>query len=218
MSKVMLRAALFDWDGTLVDSAEASYRCYVRLFESFGIAFDRMSFEKSYSPNWYRTYAALGLPQVHWAEADGRWLRFYAEESSELVLGARESLGRIRGRGLSLGLVTSGDRERVARELVSLELHPLFGAIVCGEDTKQRKPAPEALLLALSRLQVGPQEAAYVGDSPEDVEMARAAGVYSVGIPGRFPNQAALKTASPDLFAADLASATDGILGLLEPV
>ena len=46
-------AVLFDWDGTLVDSAEASYRCYVRLFDSYGIGFDRTRFERTYSPNWH---------------------------------------------------------------------------------------------------------------------------------------------------------------------
>ena len=58
-----LKGILFDWDGTLVNSAEASYRCYVRLFEYFGIGFDRSSFERTYSPNWYRTYLDMGLPE-----------------------------------------------------------------------------------------------------------------------------------------------------------
>ena len=39
-----LAAVLFDWDGTLLDSAEASYRCFVRLFDSYGIGFDRALF------------------------------------------------------------------------------------------------------------------------------------------------------------------------------
>ena len=50
-----LRALLFDWDGTLADSAAASFRCYSRLFEAFRIAFDHERFESTYSPNWYRT-------------------------------------------------------------------------------------------------------------------------------------------------------------------
>ena len=57
-----LRAVLFDWDGTIVDSAEASFRCYVRLFESYRIPFDRERFQRTYSPDWYRTYTTLGLP------------------------------------------------------------------------------------------------------------------------------------------------------------
>ena len=70
-----LRAVLFDWDGTLVNTAEASYRCYEKLFGSYGIAFDREAFRRTYSPNWHLTYSALGLAEERWAEADARWLR-----------------------------------------------------------------------------------------------------------------------------------------------
>jgi beta-phosphoglucomutase-like phosphatase (HAD superfamily) len=64
-----------------------------------------------------------------------------------------------------------------------------FRTVVFGGDTPNRKPHPEALLLALERMGVAPGRAAYVGDSPEDVEMARAAGVRAVGVPGGFPNR-----------------------------
>src|SRR5207249_1707884 len=80
---------LFDWDGTIVDSAEASFRCYVRLFESYRIPFDRDRFQSTYSPDWYRTYAALGLPKECWDEADERWLGFYAGEENVMLGGAR---------------------------------------------------------------------------------------------------------------------------------
>ena len=53
---------------------------------------------------------------------------------------------------------------------------------------------------------IAPGEAAYVGDSPEDVEMARAAGAFSVGVPGGFPNREALEASAPDLLAEDLAA------------
>src|SRR5574342_470826 len=95
-----LRAVLFDWDGTLLDSAEASYRCYVRLFGSYGLDYDRATFARTYSPNWYRTYVAVGLPETAWAEADARWLAFYAEEVSRLLPGARAALLALGERGL----------------------------------------------------------------------------------------------------------------------
>jgi phosphoglycolate phosphatase-like HAD superfamily hydrolase len=53
-----------------------------------------------------------------------------------------------------------------------------------------------------------------VGDSPEDVEMARSAGVFSVGIAGGFPNRQALAAASPDLWARDLKAAADSLFRL----
>jgi phosphoglycolate phosphatase-like HAD superfamily hydrolase len=85
---------------------------------------------------------------------------------------------------------------------------------VYGEDARRRKPHPDALLLGLERLAVSAARAAYVGDSPEDVEMARAAGVYAVGIPGGFPNRDALSASAPDLLAADLEEAVTTLLSL----
>jgi HAD superfamily hydrolase (TIGR01509 family) len=207
-----LRALLFDWDGTLADSAAASFRCYSRLFDAFGISFDQERFEQTYSPNWYRTYAAVGLPEDRWAEADTLWLKHYALDKSCLVSGAKEALTRVRDAGLVLGLVTSGSRERVARDLTSMEVSGFFRTVVCGEDTQRPKPHPDALVLALGRLGVDGSQAAYVGDSPEDIEMARAAGVYAVGIPGGFPNREALRLARPDLLATSLDDALNGLL------
>jgi len=209
-----LRAVLFDWDGTLVNTAEASYRCYEKLFGSYGIAFDRDAFRRTYSPNWHLTYSALGLAEERWAEADARWLQHYCEEEVVLIDGAREALLRVRDAGLAAGLVTSGDRVRVSRELTDLGVAELFQALVCAEDTAERKPRPEPLLLALDRMRLVPGHAVYIGDSPEDVQMAQAAGVRAVGIPGAFPNREALAAARPDVLSPSLAEAVAGVLAV----
>jgi HAD superfamily hydrolase (TIGR01509 family) len=136
----------------------------------------------------------------------------YASEKCLLLEGARESLALLDGAGIPLALVTSGSRARVERELASLDLESRFRAVVCGEDVSRRKPHPEALHLGLARLGIAPGQAAYVGDSPEDVEMARAAGVFAVGVAGPFPNRDALIAARPDDFAESLTLAIRRLL------
>jgi HAD superfamily hydrolase (TIGR01509 family) len=207
-----LRAVLFDWDGTLVDSAELSYRCYVAVFERFGVAFDRAAFERTYSPDWYRTYRILGLDECHWPEADRLWQTHYATDSAALLPGARECLDRLARAGRALGLVTSGERQRVEREQAALGLAGTFTVMVCGGETPHRKPHPEPIEVALDRLAMAAAESVYVGDSPEDVEMARAAGVFTVGIPGGFPNRDSLARSRPDLTVGDLAEAAERLL------
>lgn len=207
-----LRAVLFDWDGTLLDSAEACRRSYERLFGSFGIAFDRGVFDATYSPDWYRTYEKVGLPREKWDEADAAWLAIYASEECGLVAGASDMLSLLEERGVSTALVTSGTRERVRGELVRLRLDRSFRAVICSEDAPRRKPHPEPLLVGLDLLGVAPPDAAYVGDSPEDIGMARAAGVFSVGVSGAFPNREALRAAAPDLFAETLLNAIRRLL------
>jgi HAD superfamily hydrolase (TIGR01509 family) len=208
-----LRAVLFDWDGTLVDSAERTYRCYVRVFATYGIGYDHAAFERTYSPDWYRTYQDVGLPHDRWPEADARWISCYQAEASGLVPGARETMERLAAAGLAQGLVSSGDGTRVRREVQALGLERFFGAMVCGGETARRKPDPEPLLVALGRLGIAPAEAAYVGDSPEDVAMAKAAGACAVGIPGGFPNREALAASGPDILAPSL----DEVLHILLP-
>ncbi len=198
------RAVVFDWDGTLVDTAEASYRCYVRLFQSFSLPFDRETYARTYSPNWYHTFRCLDLAEEHWAEADRRWLDYFAEETVELIDGAAEVIAGLASRGIATSVVTSGSRERVVREidahgLANQLLHPVFGT-----DVHNKKPHPEALLLCLDRLSIKPEEAVYVGDSAEDIEMARAAGVYSVAVPGPYPNHDSLHAAKADMTLSSL--------------
>jgi HAD superfamily hydrolase (TIGR01509 family) len=208
-----LRAVLFDWDGTLVDSAERTYRCYVRIFSAYGIGYDHAAFERTYSPDWYRTYEDVGLPRDRWPEADAGWISCYETEPSRLVPGARATMERLAGAGLAQGLVSSGDGSRVRREIKALGLERFFGVVVCGGETLRRKPDPEPLLVALGRLAVSPAETAYVGDSPEDVAMAKAAGAFAVGIPGGFPNREALAASHPDLLAPSLEAALRALVG-----
>ena len=217
MTPPAVEAVLYDWDGTLVDSAEASFRCYEETFASYGIRFDRDAYAATYSPNWHRTYVAVGLPEDRWAEADARWVEGYCRRSIPLVEGAREAIARVAAAGLAQGLVTSGDRGRVERELAAHGIAGHFGAVVCGSDAVEKKPHPQALLLALGRMGVPPARAAYVGDSPEDVEMARRAGALSVGIPGGFPNRPALLQARPDVMAERLADAVDALIRAARP-
>jgi phosphoglycolate phosphatase len=206
------RAILFDWDGTLVDSAERTFHCYERIFAVHGIAFDRAAFERTYTPDWYRTYEQVGLPSETWADADARWNACYDGEPSRLIDGAREGLERLAGAGRVLGIVSSGDGARVRGEMATLGIAALFATSVCGGETARRKPHPEPLLVALERLGVPPAECVYVGDSPEDVAMAKAAGALAVGIPGGFPNREALAASAPDLLLPSLAAAVAALV------
>lgn len=174
------------------------------MFAEFDIAFDREIFARTYSPNWYHTFRQLGLAEEHWSRADERWLAHFAHERVELLEGARHLVEAITARGLATGIVTSGSRERVERELELHGLAPHLHERVYGTEVTQKKPHPEGLLLCLDRLKVHAAEAVFVGDSPEDIEMARAAGVYSIAVVGGYPNHDALLAAKPDAYSQSL--------------
>jgi len=203
----LVRAVIFDWDGTIVDSAEPTYRCYERLFAELGVAFDRETYARTYSPNWYDTFRALGVPEERWPHADARWLAHFAEETVQLIDGVRDALHELAWRGIDAAIVTSGSRSRIEREIEEHGLADIIRECVCGSDVAQKKPHPASLQLCLSRMELDPRDAVYVGDSPEDVLMARAAGVYAVAVPGGYPNRRALAAAGADAVHASLREA-----------
>jgi pyrophosphatase PpaX len=207
-----IRAILFDWDGTLADTAEASFRCYVRMFADFGIPFDRRRYAETYSPNWYHTFRCVGLEKTHWSVADEKWLSYFAEEQVQLVPDAISTLEDLAARNLPAGIVTSGSRPRIERELLAHQVAHRFHTVVCGTDIVEKKPHPEALLLCLDRMGVTAENAAYIGDSPEDVLMARAAKVRAVAVRGAYPNVAALEAAGPDLIVGSVSEAIGALL------
>jgi pyrophosphatase PpaX len=192
------RVILFDWDGTLLNSYAADLNAYLEMFRAMKIEWDAEKFEEHYSPDWYRVYRAVGLPRAKWTEADRLWRLAYSRETPALLPGARRIV-RLLGRNFRLGIVTSGSRSRVRKQLRSFQLAELFPVCVCAEDATRRKPHPAPLELALKRMRATPEEAVYIGDAPEDIEMARRAGVRAIGVLGPFPTAKRIRAAQPDL-------------------
>src|ERR1051326_2627460 len=60
-----IKNLIFDWDGTLVDSAHLGLVAFEKTFSELGVPFVHDVYEATYSPNWYRTYEALGMPKEH---------------------------------------------------------------------------------------------------------------------------------------------------------
>jgi HAD superfamily hydrolase (TIGR01509 family) len=192
------RAVLFDWDGTLLNSYQADLRAYLSMFHALGIDWTERELAQHYSPNWLRVYRAAKLPRSQWTEADRLWTRAYQLENPPLLTGARRIV-RLLAQKFDLGIVTSGNRPRVRRQLRKLELASYFSACVCSEDAARRKPHPAPLQLALQRLRRAPENCVYVGDTAEDIEMARRAGVRAIGVLGPFPTAARLRAAKPEV-------------------
>jgi phosphoglycolate phosphatase len=188
---------VFDWDGTLLDSYHADAAAYQVMFRKLGIEWGIAELEKHYSPNWHRVYRAAGIPHRRWTEADRLWRNAYAHLRPALMPGVRRVLRQL-ARKYELGLVTSGNGARVRGQLRKFRVAEIFRAAVFAEDARHRKPHPAPLKVALTRMRVRPGECVYVGDSPEDVEMAQRAGVRTVAVFGPFPNHARLRRARAD--------------------
>jgi HAD superfamily hydrolase (TIGR01509 family) len=204
-----IKSLLFDWDGTLADSAHLGLAAFQKTFADLGVAFPKEIYKATYSPNWYSTYQALGLPKELWQKADELWLQHYGDETARLIAGAAETLLDLHRRGYRLGVVSSGSESRVCREITQSGLAEVFEAIICNEHIVNKKPHPEGLEIALAGLHSTPAESAYIGDAPEDIEMGKRAGVLTVGVRSNYPSSARLLSAKPDIYLESLIELTN---------
>ena len=188
---------LFDWDGTLLNSFEADANAYMYMFGALGMSWSVAELKRHYSPNWHRVYRAARLPRAKWEEGDRLWRLFYRKQQPKLQPGALRVL-RALDRRFTLALVSSGSRSRVRKQLREHSLSAMFLAKVCSEDASRRKPHPAPIRMALEKLGALPRASVYVGDAPEDIEMAHRAGVRAIGVLGGSPVPERLRAASPD--------------------
>ncbi len=206
------KAVLFDWDGTLLNSFAADERAYLAMFQALGIDFTTKDLTLHYHPDWYHVYRAARLHRSRWDEADRLWRTAYALESPRLMPGARAVL-RYLAKRFTLGLVTSGSRDRVCIQLENLQLANHFAVRVCSEDASPRKPHPAPLRRALDMARLPPEDCVYVGDSPQDIEMARRANVRAIGVLGPFPTERSLRAQRPALLLKSIKELPQHLVG-----
>lgn len=195
----MLRALIWDVDGTLAETERDGHRvAFNRAFETEGLPWrwDEEHYGELLAVTGGRERIlhdmasrsdAPTLPQER-LELAARVHRlknaYYAEivDSGAIALreGVLELMRQCRERGLAMGIATTTSRsnlEALLRRHVGARWAADFGAIVCGEDTARKKPDPEAYVRALELLGVAPLEAVAIEDSPGGVAAAVAADV-----------------------------------------
>ncbi|HEX5827520.1 MAG TPA: HAD family phosphatase [Candidatus Limnocylindrales bacterium] len=186
-------AALFDWDGTVVDTIPMIYRANVVVLREVGITLTRDWYRTRYTPDWRRSYTELGIPEHQWDAVGARWAEEMAKGRPRALPWARPAIRRLRWHGVRVGLVTASPRAVVEHNLSRLNLDGVFEVARYSDDVERGKPHPDALLAALDELGVQPRDTVYVGDTPVDLAMASAAGAPFVAV-GR--------TTDPDVFRA----------------
>lgn len=203
-----VRAVIFDVDGTLVDSL-AAYRVVAeRAAAPYGVTIADATVREAL--NTTRPFWDLALPadcadraatmDALRRESARLWPEVLREHG-RLYPGVAAVIDTLRRRGAKLGIVTASRRGSLDA-LQRAGLLERFDAVVTGEEVTRRKPDPEGLMMCASMLQVAPHHAAYVGDTPLDVEAARAAGMRALGVLGGAGDSAQLSAAGADRLVA----------------
>jgi pyrophosphatase PpaX len=181
---VRFPVVLFDLDGTVVDSGGiilASMRHATRTVLGREIA-DEALMAAVGGPGLEHQMRALGPEHVE------ELIRAYREHNEPLhdelrvCVGMDDVLVALKEQGRKLGIVSAKRRRTVELAFATVAVGHLFDVVVGGDEHERQKPEPDLLLLALERLGADPATAAYVGDSPFDMQAARAAGMHAVGV------------------------------------
>jgi pyrophosphatase PpaX len=210
---------LFDLDGTLIDSGAmilASMRHAATTVLGREVPEEQLM-------------AAVGGPglvaQMRALDEDrvDELVRVYREhnepmhEELEACAGIEDALAALHGGGRRLAIVTAKRHVTVRLAFQFLpELEQYFHLVVASDDTERHKPHPDPLLHALERLDARPDEAAYVGDSPFDVQAARAARIFPVAVTwGRIHTEERLAQELAQEGPGALAHDAEELLGVL---
>ena len=214
----MLCAVLFDFDGTLVDTTEMIHQS-MRHATSSVLGRDDLPRETLLANVGRPLPRQMELLDAEKAELLLEAYRSHHEEHHDALIdkfpGVEESLSRLQAAGIKAAVVTSKRRPSVEMALKNYPgLRIVVDRFVTLEDTDEHKPHPEPLLRGLELLGVPKERAAYVGDSPFDVEAAKAADLTSVAVSWGAFSEDRLREAEPDYLVPNIGSAVDVLLTL----
>ena len=188
MSKVNC-AALWDLDGTILDSHEYHWLSWREAMAAEGIALTRPQFDALFGQRndiTLRAWLGPDVPQADIARiADAkevRYRRLLRTRGIELLPGVEAWLERLRAAGWRQALATSAPRANVDAILDTLGIGPYFAAMITAEDVTRGKPEPDVFLAAARAVGVPAYRCVVIEDSPAGVEAAHRARMRCIGV------------------------------------
>lgn len=182
-----LRLIVFDWDGTLMDSAAQIVAAMRRTMRDLDLP--------PRPDKQLRDCIGLGLRDALWrlfpdvgetrleeiSRCYGEHFRRSDSPAAPLFVGAREAIGRLHARGYRLAIATGKSRRGLGRALRQSGLEALFDATRSADECAS-KPDPQMIEELLWETGCHAVEALMVGDTEYDMAMARSAHVAAVGV------------------------------------
>ncbi|MCU0897180.1 MAG: HAD-IA family hydrolase [Burkholderiales bacterium] len=177
---------VFDWDGTLIDSAGAIVACIQAAARDVGVPVpdeERASHVIGLGLRDALSHAVPGLGADQYAAFVERYRVHFLARDAHLPLfpGTREMLLALRARGHTLAIATGKSRAGLARALAQADLAEVFAATRCA-DQCEPKPHPAMLHELMEELDGAPETTLMIGDTSHDLRMAAAAGVPALAV------------------------------------
>jgi phosphoglycolate phosphatase len=192
---------VFDWDGTLIDSAAAIVECIQQAARDLDLPVpDRETASHVIGLGLHDSlrHALPSLEARRYGEFVARYREHFLarEDAMQLFPGVRELLERLRERGHWLAVATGKSRAGLERAMAASGLGVHFVASRCGDETNP-KPHPAMLLELMREVGVAPPHSLMIGDTSHDLAMAKNAGVDALGVAYGAHPEASLRAAEP---------------------
>ena len=208
----MLRAAIWDMDGTLVDTAEQHFRAWVDVCREKGRDFTRADFAATFGRRNPEILAYLFGDSLGRGEAEAfadrkeELYRDAARHGVDLLPGVAALMEGLHQLGFKQAIGSSAPRANLELILELTGIDRYLGAVVGSEDTTRGKPDPQVFLVAAQRLGVEPKDAVVFEDAVAGVQAARAGGMRCIAVSfvGHHPPEK-LREAGADVVVVSLA-------------
>ncbi len=206
-------AAVWDVDGTLVDTAELHFDAWVELARQIDRPFTRADFAATFgrrNPEIIRQLFDAGADDARVADIGDRKERLYRaaalRQGVTLLPGAAELLAGLKALGWPQAVGSSAPRDNLEMILDLTGTRNYFSVVVSMEDTTRGKPDPQVFLVAADKLGVPPGRCVVFEDAVAGVQAAHAAGMKCVAVRfvGHHPDEA-LRAAGADRIVESLA-------------
>ena len=205
----MIKACIFDLDGTLADTLESMAYVANEIMQKYGL--------KTLPTDTFRYYSGEGADMlmqralkdagdkelIHYEEGRRLYREMFAADPMYKVVpyeGMQETLKELKKRGIRLA-VCSNKPHPAAVKVIAQLYGDDFDMVLGQSDAIRRKPAPDGPLMIAGKFGVRPEECMYVGDTSTDMKTGKAAGMFTVGALWGFRDREELNANGADLVA-----------------
>lgn len=183
----VLKAVLFDVDGTLVDSNDAHADAWVTAFRAHGVTVDWLKVRRSIGMGGDKLMPAVSGISEESPEGEAiakERGKIFKRDFLPLIKPFRNAarlVAAVRERGYTAVAASSASKDELTPLLKIAGAESLIDAKTSSDDADESKPDPDIIVAALERAKASAGEAIMIGDTPYDVEAARRAGVKVIG-------------------------------------
>lgn len=182
---IVIKAVIFDFDGTLADTLPVCFLAFESVFKKFdNKEVTSEEIKAMFGPS-ETGIIRENLKNNNYDEAIELYYEVYRERHENIVQNNDDIntlLKLLKTNGYKLGIVTGKARRSLDISLDCLGLNYFFDVIITGDDVEFPKPHPEGIYKALEYLDVLPNEAVFLGDSDADIMAGKQANVLTIGV------------------------------------